>query len=269
MEQLTKFSDIDKVDVDEKTRTVTLTGSLDDYYYYVQANGTTSQYRAPDGNGEQKNSWTVQNPVGKETLNEVDGNGIANNQPVYGKNLSLSYNMSNVKDPIDVANLRRNSLNIYISGANPERAQIPYADIFSQTTGTISKTEFINTVIDRLEKTPPLDGANTTIKYTFPNLEISTSLPASASSSTRCYAYISESTEGRQEDTTKPSWKTNSLAFTTSTTPPSAEVGGTFTVKIPDVSSFKVPFSFQLGFDHPDKNGWNDHVQHGILYEYS
>lgn len=250
MEQLTKFSDIDKVDVDENTKTVTLTGSLDDYYYNVQANGTTSQYQAPDGNGEKKNSWLVENPVGKETLNEVDGSGIANNQPVYGKNLSLSYNMSNVKDPIDVANLRRNSLNIHISGANPEDARISYADIFTQTSGTITKENFINTVINKLKSTPPLDGANTTIKYTSPNLEISTSLPASASSSTRCYAYISESTEGKQEDTTKKPWKTDALDFTTSTTPPSAEVGGTFTVKIPDVSSFKVPFSFQLGSYH-------------------
>ncbi|MCI9454669.1 MAG: hypothetical protein HFG83_12735 [Dorea sp.] len=247
MEQLAKFSDIQKVEVDEAAHTVTLTGSLNDYSYPVEANGTTTHYWADKGDGTYKNGWTVQNPEGKETINEVDGSGIANNQPVYGKELSLSYNMSNVKDPIDVANLRRNSLNIYISGANPSSASISYADIFTQTTGTITKEFFINTVMSKLRTTPPLDSANTTIKYTSPNLEISTSLPASASSGTQCNAYISESTQSKQEDTTKPSWKTNSLAFTTSSTPPSAEVGGTFTVKIPDVSSFKVPFSFQLG----------------------
>lgn len=247
MEQLAKFSDIDKVDVDEDAKTVTLAGSLDDYYYPVEANGTTTHYWADKGNGERKNSWTVENPEGKATINEVDGNGIANNQPVYGKELSLSYDMSNVKEPIDVANLRRNSLNIYITGANPPSAQISYADIFTKTTGTITKTEFINALVNKLQTTPPLYGANTTINYTSPNLEIITSLPASASSGKHCYAYISESTQGKQEDTAKPSWKTNALAFTTSSTPPSAEVGGTFTVKIPDVSSFQAPFSFQLG----------------------
>ncbi len=247
MEQITAFGDIKKVDVDETAKTVTLTGSLSDYYYPVTANGTTTQYRAPDGNGEWQNSWIVQNPQGKETINEVDGNGITNNRPVYGKNLSLSYDMSYVKDSIDVANLRRNSLNIYIEGANPSSVNIPYADIFTKTTGTITKENFIQTVVNKLNSTPPLDGANTTIKFSDPNLEIDTSLPVSASSDMRCYAYISESIEGKIVDTTKPTWKTGSLAFSTSTTPPSAEVGGTFTVKIPDVSSFQVPFSFQLG----------------------
>lgn len=94
MEQLAKFPDIDKVEVDEVAQTVTLTGSLDDHYYPVEANGTTTNYWAVDGDGEHKNSWTVKNPEGKETLNEVDGNGIANNQPVYGKDLTLSYDMS-------------------------------------------------------------------------------------------------------------------------------------------------------------------------------
>ncbi len=246
MEQLAKFPDIDKVEVDEVAQTVTLTGSLDDHYYPVEANGTTTNYWAVDGDGEHKNSWTVKNPEGKETLNEVDGNGIANNQPVYGKDLTLSYDMSRVKEPIDVANLRRNSLRIHISGANPADATISYADIFPQNPSTITKAEFINTLVNKLKSTPPLNGANTTIKYTSPNLEISTSLP----SGTRCTAYISESTQSKQEDTTKSPWKTNSLSFTTSTTPPSAEVGGTFTVKIPDISSFKVPFSFKLGSYH-------------------
>lgn len=44
MEQLAKFSDIQKVEVDEAAHTVTLTGSLNDYSYPVEANGTTTHY---------------------------------------------------------------------------------------------------------------------------------------------------------------------------------------------------------------------------------
>lgn len=247
LEQLTFFSDIDKVTVDETSRTVTLTGSLDDYYYNVQANGTSTQYRAPNGNGEYMNNWLVQNPAGKETLGEVDGNGITNNEPVYGSDLSLSFDMSNVKEPIDLANLRRNTLNIYIEGVTPSTVKIPYSQIFTQATGTISKADFTNAVINKLKSTAPLNGANTTINYAPPNLEINTSFPASSSSGTQHTAYISESTVPKQEDPNGPHWTTGAPTFTTSTTPPSAEVGGTFTVQIPDASSFRVPFAFRLG----------------------
>lgn len=44
MEQLAKFPDIDKVEVDETTKTVKLTGSLDSYSCPVEVNGTTSYY---------------------------------------------------------------------------------------------------------------------------------------------------------------------------------------------------------------------------------
>lgn len=247
MEQLAKFSDIDKVDVDETAKTVTLTASLNNYTYPVVANGTTSYYTAPSGTGEYKNGWMVRNPVGKETLGEVDGGGITNNQPVYGTDLSLSFDLSRIKEPIDVANLRRNSLYIRIDGLTPPGVNIPYSDIFASSPSTITKDAFANAVINKLKSTSPLNGSNTKIEYTSSNLVIHTSLPASASSGTPHTAYISESTAPKREDTSKPKWTTNRLDFTTSTTPPSAEVGGTYTVQIPDASSFQVPFSFQLG----------------------
>ena len=155
--------------------------------------------------------------------------------------------MSNVKEPIDIVNLRRNTLNIYIEGVTPNGVSIPYSQIFTQTTGTITREAFANAVINKLKSTAPLNGANTTINYTPPNLEINTSFPASASDGSKRTAYISESTEGRQEDPSGPKWQTSAPTFTTSTTPPSAEVGGTFTVNIPDANSLHVPFSFQLG----------------------
>lgn len=250
MEQLAKFPDIDKVEVDETTKTVKLTGSLDSYSCPVEVNGTTSYYPVPDGTGEGKNGWKVENPAGKETIGEVDGSGITNNTPVYGTDLTLSYNMSNIKEPIDVANLRRNSLNIYINGLSPVSVNIPYKNIFSQPPNTITRDDFVNAVVNKLKSTAPLAGSMTNIKYTAPNLEISVSLPVSASSGTQHAAYISESTEGKQEDTTKPSWTTARLNFSTSTTPPSAEVGGTYTVQIPDASSFNLPFSFKLGSEY-------------------
>ena len=260
MEQLANFPHIDKVTVDATTNKVTLTGSLDDHYYTVQANGTSTQYWASKGTGAGKNGWVVQNPAGVASLGEVDGNGITNNQPVYGTDLSLSFDMSNVKDPIDIANLRRNTLNIYIEGVTPNSVNIPYSQIFTQTTGTIKREDFANAVINKLKSTAPLNGANTTINYTPPNLEIHTQFPASASDGSKRTAYISESTEGRQEDPSGPRWQTSAPTFTTSTTPPSAEVGGTFTVNIPDANSLHVPFSFQLGsyyhvfYDSTDPN---------------
>ncbi len=246
MEQLATFSGIDKVEVDEPSRTVTLTASLDTHYYSVEANGTTAQYRVPNGTGEQKNIWKVQNPTGKETIEEVDGSGITNNQPVYGTELSLSFDMSNIPDPIDAANLIRNTLHINIDGLNPSSIRIPYNTIFSQTSGNITRDAFTTAVINKLKSTAPLNDGKTNITYTAPNLEIHTSLPAS-SSSTPHSAYIREETVGKTDANTNPEWTTTPLSFATSSTPPSAEVGGTFTVQIPDVSSFRVPFSFQLG----------------------
>lgn len=260
MEQLAKFSDIDEVIVDETTKTVKLTASMDNYSQRVEANGTTSYYTVPNGTGEGKNNMIVQNPVGKETIDQVDGNGIANNKPVYGTDLSLSFDMSRIKEPIDVANLIRNKLNIHIDGLSPSGISIPYSQIISQTSGTISKADFTTAVINKLKSTPPLNMSNTDIKYTDPNLEIRISLPSSASSGTSHMAYISESTQGKQEDPKGPKWTTNPLNFSTSSTPPSAEVGGTFTVRIPDAGSFHLPFSFQLGsyshifYDSTNKN---------------
>ncbi len=247
MEQLAKFSDIDKVDVDENTKTITLTGSLNSYTYPVEANGTTTNYTVQNGTGEWKNGWLVQNPVGKETIGEVDGNGISNNQPVYGRDLSFSLDLSNVTDPVDVPNLIRNSMSIYIEGATPSSASFRYDQIFTQTTGTIPKADFINAVVNKLRSTAPLNGANTTITYTAPRLEIHTSLPSSASSGTPHAAYISESVEGKIVDPAGPHWTTKPLSITTSSTPPSAEVGGTYTVQIPNISSSQLPFSFELG----------------------
>lgn len=247
MERLVTFSDIDKVDVDENAKTVTLTASLEPYTHTVVANGITSNYTAPNGTGERQNGWKLENPKGVETLQEVDGSGITNNRPVYGTDLSLSFDLSNIKEPIDVANLRRNSLNIHIDGLTPSSKSIPYSDIFAASPSTITKNDFVNSVISKLKSTPPLNGSNTTITYTAPNLEIQTNLPVSASSGTSHIAYISESIESRQEDPKGPKWTTNPLNFTTSSTPPTLEVGGTFTVQIPDASSFQVPFSFRLG----------------------
>lgn len=250
MEQLAKFPDIDKVDVDETSKTVTLTAELDYYTYPVEANGTTTHYTVPNGTGIYKNNMKVQNPEGKATIGEVDGNGITNNQPEFGTDLSLSFDMSNIKEPIDVANLRRNTLKVHINGLSPSDVNIPYKQIFSQPPDTISKADYISTVINGLKNTSPLDTSIKSIQYTAPNLEISLSLPASASSGTQHEAYIREYTEGKQEDTSataRPKWTTAPLNFHTSSTPPSAEVGGTYTVQIPDVSSFKPPFSFKLG----------------------
>ncbi len=247
MEQLAKFPDIDKVDVDETAKTVTLTASLDNYTYPVEANGTISHYTAPNGTGEYKNNLILKNPEGKETIGQVDGSGVTNNQPVYGTDLSFSFDLSRIKEPIDVANLRRNSLKIHIDGLSPSEITIPYSSIFGASPGTITKDAFANAVINKLKNTSPLNGSNTKIEYTAPNLVIHTSLPASASSGTQHSAYISELTAPKREDTSKPKWTTNRLDFTTSTTPPSAEVGGTYTVQIPDASSFQVPFSFKLG----------------------
>ncbi len=252
MEQLAKFPHIDKVDVDETAKTVTLTASLDTYSYSVEANGTTSTYYAKNGTGEYKNNWKVQNPAGKETIGQVDGQDTANNQPVYGKELSLSFNMSNIKEPIDVANLRRNTLNIHIDGLNPSTTSIPYSKIFSQPPNTITRDVFANAVINEIKNTSPINSSITDIKYTAPNMEIRVDTPVSASSSTS--AYIWESNEGKQEDTSntaRPKWTTSPLPFHTSSTPPSAEVGGTYTVQIPDISAFKTPFSFQLGYGSP------------------
>lgn len=264
MEQLAKFpsSGIDKVTVDETTKTVTLTASLDSYTYSVEANGTTSRYTVSNGTGEYKNNWVVQNPTGKETLKQVDGNGTANNQPVYGTDLSLSFDTSNIKEPIDVANLIRNTLHIQVDGLTPSRVDIPYSQIFSQTSGTITRNDFVTAVVNKLKSTPPLDGSNgnnTVISYTPPNLEISTSFPDSFSTAPHM-ARIWETNESRQEDPNGPKWSTNPLSFQTSSTPPSTEVGGTYTVQIPDASSFKIPFSFQSGstvhifYDSQDSN---------------
>lgn len=247
MEQLATFPYIDKVDVDETAKTITLTADLEDYTHTVVANGSTSYHTAPNGTGEGANGWKVENPRGVETLEEVDGSGITNNRPVYGTDLSLSFDLSNIKEPINVANLRRNSLNIRIDGLNPSSISIPYSAIFPSASSSITKEAFVNGVIDTLRKTSPLDGSNTTITYTAPNLEIQTRLPYTASSGSAHTAYISESIESRKEDPNGPNWKTNRLDFTTSTTPPTLEVGGTYTVQIPDASSFHVPFSFRLG----------------------
>lgn len=250
MEELSQFTGIDKVDVDETTKTVTLTGSLTPYSYPVEANGVTSTYSVQNGNGAYQNNWRVENPAGKETIGEVDGSGITNNQPAYGTELSLSFDMSGIKEPIDVANLRRNTLNIYIDGLSTPNVRIPYSAIFSQSPSTITKGEFAQKVIDKLKSTSPLDSSIKDIKYTAPNLEIRINLPASASSSTQHSAYISEINEGKREDTSstaRPKWTTTPLPLHTSSTPPSAEVGGTYVVQIPDVGSFNPPFSFQLG----------------------
>lgn len=247
MEQLARFDDIEKVDVDETTKTVTLTGSLDNHSYYVEANGTTSRHTALNGTGELKNGWEVQNPTGKETLKEVDGGGITNNQPSYGTELSFSFDASRIPEPIDVANLIRNTFHIQIDGLNPARLDIPYKDMITQTSGNITKDAFITAVINKLKNTAPLNDGKTNITYTAPSLEIHTSLPASASFGTQHSAEIWETTASKTEDPNGPEWKTSPLSFHTSSTPPSMEVGGTFTVQIPDISSFHVPFSFQLG----------------------
>lgn len=115
-----KTSDIvDDIIIDKAARTVTMTAPLHNLDAGTfEADGMILPNRAPQGDGAWANgSVAAQNPLGSSSLNQVDGQGTANNAPVYSDTAVASINLSYLGSTLtaaNAANLMGNTL--YIGG---------------------------------------------------------------------------------------------------------------------------------------------------------
>lgn len=105
--------------IDKDARTITMTAPLRELNAgSFEADGMTLPNKDPKGNGAWANGTVAaQNLAGNASLDQVDGQGIANNTPFYSDTATAYISLSgvhNTLDSNDVNNLMKNSL--YISG---------------------------------------------------------------------------------------------------------------------------------------------------------
>lgn len=114
LKDLTKSADVSAVTVDKDARTVTLTAALKPLSEVIQADGKTLTSVAKDGDGETINGTLVNNPMGTQSIKQMDGSGASNNQ-IQRSNVFTGYFdlgwSALTQDNVD--NLKENTLRVY------------------------------------------------------------------------------------------------------------------------------------------------------------
>ena len=222
-------SSVASVAVDRDARTVTLTAKLDDWVVDVNADGKTTPTLVPDGNGVDKNGIKVTSP----NLQQVDGSGALNNQPVYGTTITKTITIKDnlVPDQSALDNLNRN----YVSFSG---TQIKLKDLKLHVGAT--RDEVGNALATAIKNASTnfdaVYSANGKLKLTVKNRP----------SNSATYYYVSEYTEpgtggGWSYGT---AWTSSSLGFNIQTQH-SPEAPEECKITIPQ--SPAVPFSFSVG----------------------
>lgn len=217
--------------------TITLTAPLRDLDKgTIEADGLTLPNKAPNGNGAWANGRVIATtPGGSGSLNQVDGSGSTNNQPVYSDAATASISLSGLSTTLtqaQVNNLNGNSLSvaghsIRLSDLNPTTSMT--RDQF----GTALATKISN--FSNLSAT--YDSASKSVKVTQSGLSTSSGYTSS----------ISETKKDAQthQDNGSVDWTSRAANFTVNvTTLASGERPEVCEVTLPsDLSS---PFSFSL-----------------------
>lgn len=221
--------------IDKDARMVTMTAplhELDDGTF--EADGMTLPNKAPQGDGAWANGTVAaQNISGSLSLNQVDGQGIANNTPVYSNVATASINLSRLGDtltPENVTNMMENTLRI----GGESLALKDFAPSTSMTRDDFGKK--------LAEKISSFTDYEATYDNTAKQVKVTRKNQSAANGSA---GYIYENTI--PSTTTKvdtPMFTSNALNFRFSiTTPASGERVEVCEVTVPPVS---VPCSFSV-----------------------
>jgi len=243
--------DIAEVEVDENTKTVTLTASLQPLPYTIEADGAVQSRLAPNGDAEYMNDKIVQNPLGDASISQVDGIGATNNQPKYSDTatgtISLGITNAILNDATKVENLKKNTLDFYVGYVNSSNKPKRSISLSTLITKGMTKTDLGNKLATAISGT--VDGITYTAKYNSSKSVLEVSVKADSSiipynaKVSFLEGVVLGSGGGKDYGT---SWTSTALGINVvQKTAPSNEKQEVTEITIP--SSLTPPFSFKLG----------------------
>lgn len=234
--------------------TVTLVGAVTDLTASVTIDGKPIKFTVPDGNGASKNGLMVENSTGDQIIQQVDGSGTKNNQPVYSQ-CTTKFSLSKITAPLtqeQAAYLNQNSLSFYTAWPVNNNYTYRYTDVKlsgftagmtrdevgaklaiavgAASDATIKLSSSYNSSTGDLEVTVKKDGFDGPL---------------------RAYMRETKPSGSPQIDyDDKSKWSSSALKFSVQSTSGTMETGPTMTITIPPQSP---PFSFNI-------NGYYDYL---------
>lgn len=240
-------SDIAEVEVDENTKTVTLTASLQSLPYTVEADGRVTNYSAPDGDAEYMNDKIVQNSLGNASISQVDGIGATNNQATYSDTMTGTISLQSITGNLiqtQVDNLVQNKLEFRVNSST--KRTINLNTLNPSITVGMSKAQLGSALAAAITGT--VDGITYTATYNATKGVLDVSIKADSSkipyNTTVSFSEkVVPSSGGRREYGNV--WTSTALGISINTTPSTPEKPETTKITIP--SNLTMPFSFKMG----------------------
>lgn len=242
LEALGAYSGIEKISVDDADRTVTVEASLSNLIAPVYADGKTTNYNIPGGDGESKNGTSIQNTAGNQILQQVDGKGVTNNLPVYSSSEG-SFSLSNITGPLTADQAKYLNENTFYIVVNYSAYSVKLKDFTQGMSKDDAGAKLADLVSAYLNGSASIDGA-AVYNSSSGSLDVTLTKPGGP-----VYAYMYEykpSNSSKTEYDPNGAWTSASLGVTVQQkSPATAETGAVIQITIPQVPSS--PFSFQLG----------------------
>ena len=231
--------------------TVTLVGTVTTLTTSVTIDGKPIKFTVPQGDGASKNGLMVGNSTGDQIIQQVDGSGAKNNQPVYST-CATKFSLSKITGPLtqeQADDLNRNSLFFFTewninNSYGEDRKQLQ----LSGFTAGMTRDQVGAKLVDAVNAIKASVIYHAVYNNSTGNLEVTVKKDG-FDGPLRAYMREERSSGSSQtEYDDKSKWSSSALKFSVQSTSGTMETGPTMTITIPSQSP---PFSFRLnGYDY-------------------
>lgn len=235
------ISDITVTDSGE----VTLTATLSSLTTSVMVDGKPVKFTVPQGDGERRNGLVVQNVTGGQSLSQVDGAGVTNNQPAYTDS-TVKFSLDKIvgkltKDQAD--QLNQNSL-VIRTRSGQENSDIYTTIQLSGFQENMTKDQVAALLVNSIQGASNSTSTYTAVYNTSGHLEITAQRNGYDGPLNASIYELKPSTTTTEYDNAHK-WTSQKLNISVSSTPGTMETGPTLTISVPQ--QMTPPFSFKIG----------------------